>query len=207
MQCRNWQTRDRISISTDEPFTLRRGTGCMCVVSIHTARCTASPRSDGALPAKMTATIQDEWKRNLRTNRPDIAEDQLARTQTLMNKALPDAMVSGFEPLISGITLPDSNDCHVVAAAIRCKAEVIVTMNLKDFPRNLMAEFEIEALHPDEFIMDLFDLNQALVLKAVNAQRASFRQPAMGVTVYLDSLLRQGLPMTVSALDKFRFLI
>ena len=155
----------------------------------------------------MTATIQDEWKRNLRTNRPDIAEDQLARTQTLMNKALPDAMVSGFEPLISGITLPDSNDCHVVAAAIRCKAEVIVTMNLKDFPRNLMAEFEIEALHPDEFIMDLFDLNQALVLKAVNAQRASFRQPAMGVTVYLDSLLRQGLPMTVSAVDKFRFLI
>lgn len=161
----------------------------------------------GLYEPKWTATIQDEWKRNLRTNRPDIAEDQLARTQTLMNKALPDAMVSGFEPLISGITLPDSNDCHVVAAAIRCKAEVIVTMNLKDFPRNLMAEFEIEALHPDEFIMDLFDLNQALVLKAVNAQRASFRQPAMGVTVYLDSLLRQGLPMTVSALDKFRFLI
>lgn len=161
----------------------------------------------GLYQPKWTATIQDEWKRNLRTNRPDIAEDQLARTQTLMNKALPDAMVSGFEPLISGITLPDSNDCHVVAAAIRCKAEVIVTMNLKDFPRNLMAEFEIEALHPDEFIMDLFDLNQALVLKAVNAQRASFRQPAMGVTVYLDSLLRQGLPMTVSALDKFRFLI
>lgn len=161
----------------------------------------------GLYQPKWTATIQDEWKRNLRTNRPDIAEDQLAHTQTLMNKALPDAMVSGFEPLISGITLPDSNDCHVVAAAIRCKAEVIVTMNLKDFPRNLMAEFEIEALHPDEFIMDLFDLNQALVLKAVNAQRASFRQPAMGVTVYLDSLLRQGLPMTVSALDKFRFLI
>ncbi|WFL69783.1 PIN domain-containing protein [Pantoea sp. X85] len=161
----------------------------------------------GLYQPKWTATIQDEWKRNLRTNRPDIAEDQLARTQTLMNKALPDVMVSGFEPLISGITLPDSNDCHVVAAAIRCKAEVIVTMNLKDFPRNLMAEFEIEALHPDEFIMDLFDLNQALVLKAVNAQRASFRQPAMGVTVYLDSLLRQGLPMTVSALDKFRFLI
>ncbi|MBY4839735.1 PIN domain-containing protein [Pantoea sp. DY-15] len=161
----------------------------------------------GLYQPKWTATIQDEWKRNLRTNRPDIAEDQLARTQTLMNKALPDAMVSGFEPLISGITLPDSNDCHVVAAAIRCKAEVIVTMNLKDFPRKLMAEFEIEALHPDEFIMDLFDLNQALVLKAVNAQRASFRQPAMGVTVYLDSLLRQGLPMTVSALDKFRFLI
>ncbi len=70
-----------------------------------------------------------------------------------------------------------------------------------------MAEFEIEALHPDEFIIDLFDLNQALVLKAVNAQRASFRRPSMGVTAYLDSLLRQGLPMTVNALDKFRFLI
>jgi len=50
----------------------------------------------GLYQPKWTATIQDEWKRNLRTNRPDIAEDQLARTQTLMNKALPDAMVSGF---------------------------------------------------------------------------------------------------------------
>lgn len=161
----------------------------------------------GLYQPKWTATIQDEWQRNLRINRPEITDDQLLRTQALMNKALPDAMVSGFESLIAGITLPDPDDRHVVAAAIRCNAEVIVTMNLKDFPRSLMAEFDIEALHPDEFIMDLFDLNQALVLKAVSAQRASFRHPAMGVTVYLDSLLRQGLPMTVSALDKFRFLI
>lgn len=161
----------------------------------------------GLYQPKWTTTIQDEWQRNLRINRPEITDDQLLRTQALMNKALPDAMVSGFESLIAGINLPDPDDRHVVAAAIRCKAEVIVTMNLKDFPRSLMAEFDIEALHPDEFIMDLFDLNQALVLKAVSAQRASFRHPAMGVTVYLDSLLRQGLPMTVSALDKFRFLI
>jgi len=161
----------------------------------------------GLYQPKWTAIIQREWQRNLRANRPDITIDQLARTEALMNKALPDAMVTGFEALIPGITLPDPDDRHVVATAIRCKAEVIVTMNLRDFPTKLMAEFEIEALHPDEFIMDLFDLNQALVLKAVNAQRACFRNPVMRVSDYLDSLLRQGLPMTVNALEKFRFLI
>ncbi|MBA0039056.1 PIN domain-containing protein [Pantoea sp. BIGb0393] len=161
----------------------------------------------GLYQPKWTSIIQNEWQRNLRANRPEITYEQLARTEALMNKALPDAMVSGFEPLIPGITLPDPNDRHVVATAIRCKAEIIVTINLKDFPADLMTEFHIEALHPDEFIMDLFDLNQALVLQAVNAQRACFKNPEMCVSDYLGSLLRQGLPMTVSALDKFRFLI
>lgn len=161
----------------------------------------------GLYQPKWSDTIQNEWQRNLLANRPEITSEQIARIGMLMNKALPDALVTGFEPLISCITLPDPNDRHVVAAAVRCKAEVIVTMNLKDFPLALLSEFEIESMHPDEFIMDLFDLNQALVLKAVNAQRSSLKNPKMDSPVYLASLLRQGLPMTVHALQPFRSLI
>lgn len=63
----------------------------------------------------------------------------------------------------------------MLAAAIRPDSEVIVTYNLADFPRGSLAEFDIEALHPDEFLSDLFDLNHALVLEAVRMQRSHLR--------------------------------
>ena len=52
-----------------------------------------------------------------------------------MDRHFPDALVVGFEPLIDGLTLPDADDRHVLAAAIRGQADVIITQNLKDFPR------------------------------------------------------------------------
>ncbi|CAI0858391.1 Uncharacterised protein [Serratia quinivorans] len=82
-----------------------------------------------------TTLIENEGQRNLIANRSDLTPKQISRVGGLMNKALPDAMVTGFEPLISGITLPDPDNRHVIAAAIRSKAEIIVTANLKDFPQ------------------------------------------------------------------------
>ncbi|ERK06181.1 hypothetical protein L579_2641 [Pantoea sp. AS-PWVM4] len=124
-----------------------------------------------------------------------------------MNRALPDAMVTGFEPLVASIDLPDTDDRHVVAAAICSHSEIVVTFNLKDFPQQHLGNFGIEALHPDDFITDLFDLNQALVLAAVNKQRCNMRKPPKSVDEYLDALLRQGLPQTVKELSKYHVLI
>lgn len=156
---------------------------------------------------KWSATIHEEWQRNLHQNRPDISREKLKHIEALMNKALPDALVTGFEPLISSVSLPDADDRHVVAAAIRGKAEVIVTFNLHDFPQNKIAEFDIEALHPDDFISDLLDLNQAQVLRTVRAQRTSLKSPPVSADDYLGALLRLGLPMTVKALEAYRFMI
>ncbi|HHR5882922.1 TPA: PIN domain-containing protein [Providencia alcalifaciens] len=161
----------------------------------------------GLYQAKWTDTIQDEWQRNLLSNRPDLAQKQLIRTASLMNNALPDARVSQYEPLIEGIELPDLNDRHVVAAAIKCHAKIIVTLNLKDFPKESMDQLEIEALHPDEFISDLFDLNHALALSAVRRQRLSLTKPEININEYFATLLRQGLPMTVKALEKYQSMI
>ncbi|WP_058914204.1 PIN domain-containing protein [Entomohabitans teleogrylli] len=161
----------------------------------------------GLYQPKWTAAIHDEWQRNLLINRADLTPAQLKRTEALMNRAVPDAMVTGYEELIEGISLPDMNDCHVVAAAVRCNAEVIVTANLKDFPLVCMSDFDVEALHPDEFISDLFDLNHALALSAVREQRANLKKPPVTVEEYLESLLRQGLPMTVKSLEKYRTMI
>lgn len=157
----------------------------------------------GLYQPKWSDSIHEEWCRNLLANRPDIAPEALARTVALMEYALPDARVTGHECLIGGLTLPDSDDRHVLAAAIRAKAEVIVTLNQKDFPAAALAEFDIEALHPDEFISDLFDLNHALALEAVRRQRHSLRHPPMSVDDFLKMLLKQGLPMTVKALEGY----
>ncbi|MCC8466737.1 PIN domain-containing protein [Photorhabdus bodei] len=161
----------------------------------------------GLYQAKWTDRIQEEWKRSLLEQRPDIPTEALERTTQLMNTAIPDANVTDYESLIAGLTLPDPNDRHVLAAAIRANAEVIVTFNLKDFPRGLLSTLNIEAIHPDEFISDLFDLNHAKALAAVQTQRTVLKNPPMTSDEFLAMLLKLGLPMTVKALEGYKFMI
>lgn len=161
----------------------------------------------GLYQPKWSATIEDEWQRNLLANRADLTPEQIQRTAALMNTAVPDAMITGFESLIDSVDLPDVGDRHVVAASVRSNSEIIVTFNLKDFPAPALDAFGIEALHPDDFVMDLFDLNRALVLSAVTTQRSNLRRPPMSVDEYLEALLRQGMAQTVKELSKYRLLI
>lgn len=161
----------------------------------------------GVYRARWSARIHDEWKRNLLINRPDLDRTQLDRTSSLMDEAVPDALVSDYEPLMGGLDLPDEDDRHVLAAAIKCNASVIVTFNLKDFPDATLGSFDIEALHPDDFIADLWDLDKAAVLEAAQRQRQSLKNPALSAQAYLDKLLQQKLPESVKLLSEFRFLL
>lgn len=161
----------------------------------------------GRFRARWSAQIHDEWKRNLLLNRRDLVPEQLDRTSALMDRAIPDGLVTGHETLISGLNLPDPDDRHVLAAAIRSSASVIVTFNQKDFPAAALAPFGIEAQHPDEFIENLFDLDQAAVVSAAQRQRAQLKNPTMDVTRYLDVLLRQGLVQTVKALSTYQTIL
>jgi hypothetical protein len=103
--------------------------------------------------------------------------------------------------------LPDTGDRHVLAAAIRCNASVIVTFNQKDFPAAALAPYGIEAQHPDEFVGNLFDLDPAAVVAAAQRQRKQLRLPPMDVTTFLDLLLRQGLVQSVKSLKDFRAML
>ena len=161
----------------------------------------------GRFRARWSAQIHDEWKRNLLLNRRDLVPEQLDRTSALMDRAIPDGLVTGHETLISGLNLPDLDDRHVLAAALRSSASVIVTFNQKDFPAAALAPFGIEAQHPDEFIENLFDLDQAAVVSAAQRQRAQLKNPTMDVTRYLDVLLRQGLVQTVKALSTYQAIL
>ncbi|VVN94486.1 PIN domain-containing protein [Pseudomonas fluorescens] len=157
----------------------------------------------GCFRAKWSLEIHNEWKRNLLKNRPDLTAEQLDRTSELMDQALPDACVTGYEDLIEGLTLPDIDDRHVLAAAIRCNASVIVTFNRKDFPREVLGPFGIEAQHPDQFVDNLFDLDPAAVIAAAQRQRKQLKMPPIDVGTYLDLLLRQGLVQSSKALTLY----
>ncbi|EZI26606.1 MULTISPECIES: PIN domain-containing protein [Pseudomonas] len=161
----------------------------------------------GLYRARWTSQIHEEWKRNVLKNRPDLTLKQVDCTSALMDKAIPDALVTGYEDLCSSLDLPDPDDRHVLAAAIRSKAEVIVTFNLKDFPAHILAAYDIEPMHPDDFISDLWDLDQAAVLAAVQKQRRSLVRPPMEVGAYLDMLMRQGLLQTSKALGPYEVML
>lgn len=155
----------------------------------------------GVFKAKWSDIIQDEWLRNLLKNRTDLKEEQLNQTVNAMNSAFPDANVKNFKELIPGIKLPDKDDRHVVACAIRCNADLIVTFNTKDFPKEELSKYDVEIQKPDEFISDLIDINTELVCKGFNEMVKRLKNPKKTKIEVLASLAKCGLKESVEKLN------
>ncbi|MCE9668338.1 PIN domain-containing protein [Myxococcus stipitatus] len=155
----------------------------------------------GLFRARWTERILDECFRNILHHRPDLRPEQLARSRSLLEQAIPDGLVRGSEPLIEGIRgLPDPDDRHVLAAAIRCSAQLIVTFNLKDFPARVLSAYDVEARHPDDFVLDVIDLDGAAVARVLREQAAALRSPPRSVHEVLALLRQQGLRRSVTRL-------
>jgi hypothetical protein len=161
----------------------------------------------GLFRARWSDAIHEEWMRNVQADYPDISRQQAERIRDLMNAHVHDCLVTGYEDLIPSLTLPDADDRHVLAAAIRAGADVIVTSNLADFPAETLHQYGIEARHPDEFILRLLERTPTAVCGAARKQRESLKNPPLTVEQYLASLERQGLAQTVAALRLFGDLI
>lgn len=150
--------------------------------------------------ARWSDLIHNEWIRNVLKERPDLTLEQLTRTKELMNSHVRNCLVTDYEYLIPSLELPDPEDRHVLAAAIKGSADVIVTFNLSDFPQATLEKYEIEAQHPDDFISDLIDLKPTKVTGAIEIIRQRLKNPPMLINEYLDTLLKQGLSVSVSML-------
>ncbi|WP_119393666.1 PIN domain-containing protein [Salinibius halmophilus] len=161
----------------------------------------------GQFRARWSEAIHDEWIRNLLKNRPDLSQAQLDKVRALMNRHVPGCLVEGYESLVPSVELPDPDDRHVVAAAVQTRAEAIVTFNLKDFPEGSLAKYNLKAIHPDDFISDLIELNFGVVLDAVRKHRSAMKNPPFTADEYLDLLLKQRLPETVSKLRPLTLMI
>lgn len=156
--------------------------------------------------AHWTDEIHEEWIRNLASNN-SLSRETLEKIRELMDRHVPDAKVVGYESLIAGLSLPDPDDRHVLAAAIKCSADAIVTLNLKDFPEHILATYQIELIHPDDFILYQIDLAPALCCKAFRDQRTALKNPPLTADEFLANLQKQQLPQTVSALRQYADLI
>ena len=115
--------------------------------------------------------ILEEWRRaSAKTNA--AAEVQAAAEITMLKVQYPKAIVDNFDSHIPKLYLPDQNDVHVLAAAIESNTNIIVTLNLKDFPNSELVKYGIRAVHPDELLykeaLDNFDLISNLVGTILN---------------------------------------
>jgi hypothetical protein len=118
-----------------------------------------------------------------------------------MERAFEDAMVTGFEHLEAGFrNLPDVSDRHVLAAAVRTRASIIVTENLKDFPDAILHPLDLEAKGADAFIADTIDLRVAQAVPALRRMRERFNRPEVKPDALLLHMERIGLTLTADAL-------
>jgi predicted nucleic acid-binding protein len=154
----------------------------------------------GLVQAKWTEEILDEMLRALGENRPDVSPDKLGRLRELMNGAVRDCLISDYEPLIEGLKLPDLDDRHVLAAAIKCGAEVIVTANLRHFPADDLAQWDVEAKSPDGFVLDQVGINGQAVAACVQQIADSRTRPPQNIEDVLSQLERGGLVESIAAL-------
>lgn len=147
----------------------------------------------GLVQARWTDTILDETFGSILRRRPDLDPRRLERTRGLMCAAVRDCLVAGHEQLIEALKLPDPDDRHVLAAAIKARAQVIVTSNVKDFPDSALAPWNVEAKGPDDFVLDQFHLDGPAVHGAVQRVADGWSKPPGTVDDVLDRLERDGL--------------
>ncbi len=80
----------------------------------------------------------------------------------------PEARTSGFEHLIEHLK-NDPKDRHVLAAAIQARAELILTFNLKDFPEEALSPWGIDARHPQEYLLTLYEMDPLQIVSRISA--------------------------------------
>lgn len=147
---------------------------------------------------KWSKHIFDEWKAVMA--RKGLDKDEIEKRVERAHTAFPDALVTNYLGLIKGLELPDPKDCHVLAAAIKTNANVIVTNNIRDFPLDYLASFGLSAKTADDFLTDIIDLNPEKAINAFREMVLHRRNPDLNAFEVLDRLRNQRLKDTADFL-------
>ena len=153
-----------------------------------------TPKWSGKLLEEFTAIFQKK--------KMDLLPQQITRQIQLINKTCPHALVEKYESIIPSVDISDENDRHVVAAAIKCNANVIVTYNLDDFPPEYLESVALSVVDPDTFIADMIDLSPKRCCDAFREMVLAKNKPPYDETAYLEILRRNKLGQTADELEK-----
>lgn len=151
---------------------------------------------------RWSSEIHHEWTRNLLKNRPDLKAVQLERTCHAMDSAFAEANVMGYKNLLAELELPDKDDRHVLAVAIKSAADTIITFNKKDFPVGNLKLYGIDCKDPDEFIVSLLKSNLSRVLVAFERLVNALKNPPQNKEQVLNTLQNCGLKESVVVIRK-----
>lgn len=116
-----------------------------------------------------------------------MTDAKAARFQEMLKTHFPEATVEVPEQVFALMT-NHPGDRHVVAAAIVAKAEVIVTANLDDFPAAALKPWNIEAWHPDDFLVYLNNQFPGKMIEVIRQQAEDLKNPPLTVPELLDKL-------------------
>jgi len=147
---------------------------------------------------KWSNHIFDEWKDVM--ERKGVSPEASEKRVQKANLAFPDALVQQYEGLIENLDLPDKKDCHVLAAAIKANAHLIVTNNIKHFPDEMLNNFGIKAKTADDFLTDLIDLDGETAIEAFKEMVLNKRNPDLDEYEVLTLLKSNGLMDTAAYL-------
>ena len=139
-----------------------------------------------------------EWERVM--ERKGVQKEEIQKRVQKASKAFPDALVINYDGLLIHLELPDPDDRHVLAAAIKINADVIVTNNLKDFPEDYLDSFGIKAKSADDFLTDIIDLNHEQAVKAFKEMVLNKKNPELDEYQVLAMLRKSGLNDTANYL-------
>jgi predicted nucleic acid-binding protein len=143
--------------------------------------------SSGLYQVQWSAQILEEARRNL-VLKGIMSEDKAKRLVEHMQRAFPEALITGYEELIPSMR-NNEGDRHVTAVAVLGGAEVIVTSNLKHFRREDLPS-RIVAKSPDEFLLDLLDLAPEEMLQLLRTQAAVLKNPPVTLAKLLGGLAK-----------------
>ncbi len=139
----------------------------------------------GLYRLQLTDDILMEVYRNL--IKKGMPEDKAKRLMDILSTEFEEAFVTQYRKLISSMPI-NEKDKHVLAAAMACKAQIIVTQNLKDFPPYLLASFDIEAQSPDDFLVHLYRLAPKTMWEIIVGQAGALRNPPKTLLEVLNTL-------------------
>lgn len=128
--------------------------------------------------------ILDEVRR-VHLGRLGWPEDLADYFQNEIRSAFPDALTDDYQHIVPRLT-NDEKDRHVLAAAIRAGSSLILTFNLKDFPAESLAPWNVDASHPQDYLLVLYELDPGQVIQRV-AKIAGQRDETQ-----LDTLMELG---------------
>mgnify|MGYP003708156979 CR=1 FL=1 len=147
---------------------------------------------------KWSKHIFEEWEDVM--ERKNILKNEIKKRTSKAQQAFPDALVENYEALLKGLNLPDEKDRHVLAAAIKTNANIIVTNNIKDFPNDYLSRFGLSAKTADDFLTDTIDLNNELAIEAFRALVLNRTNPNLDEFEILDRFRKNGLLDTANYL-------